>query len=142
MDFDFGTLVYIAMGILYFIFTGVMKNKKKAQKRLGPEDPETVGPPPSDRSPTFEELLEEFTGKRIAEPEPEPIVEEPVKPVEVFLAPKPRPVKEKSKPVAEPLVTLEEYEEEELEEDYSGIFSDLDATKRAFIASEVFNRRF
>lgn len=150
MDFDFGTLLYIAFGIIYFIYSGVKKNQKKAQKPISHENPETVGPPPVKRQPTFEELLEEFTGKKpedletVPEPvyEPEPVVQE------VF---KPEPVK-KREPILEfqkeekksaPLVAFKEYEGEEVEtEDYAANFSNLDDAKKAFIASEIFKTKY
>lgn len=151
MDFDFSTILYVFLGIVYFIFTGVNKNKKKAQakpKKPGQSSPETVGPPPVNRRPTFEELLEEFTGQKTIEPEfePVPVIQEVVAPIKAAKPVNKYPVtidkKEPDKSSAS-MSTFEPYDEEEVEmENYADMFSDLDGAKRAFIASEVFQRRY
>lgn len=149
MDFDYTTILYVILGIIYFIFTGVNKNKKKAQGRAAKNPQpgtETLGPPPVSRRPTFEELLEEFTGGEktiIPEPEPEPafqevVVAEPVNKYPLRFEPK-----EKIKEVA-PLMSFKAYDElvEVERENYAEMFSDLDGAKRAFIASEIFQRKY
>ena len=148
MDFDFGTLIYIILGIIYFIFTGATKNKKKqVPKRPSPSNQptETVGPPPVNR-PTFGELLEEFTTGKPATPkvvikEPEPIVLEDRKPL-VSKA-KLLPVFEKQQRMEQEFSHFKEFEEEEYEPSpYAEMFRDMDATKKAFVASEIFKRKY
>ncbi|OEK04168.1 hypothetical protein [Roseivirga misakiensis] len=154
MEFDLSTIVYLVLGVIYFIFTSANKNKKKVGRRPSNPDntdnPETVGPPPLDRRPTFEELLEEFTGQK-SQPEPEPvripqleeIKESHKKPDYLFESkPKPEVIKVK-KEERKPMVTFEEYEqEEESQSEYLQMFSDLDSAKKAFIASEIFQRKY
>lgn len=152
MDFDYSTILYVILGIIYFIFTGVNKNKKKTQggaRKSRESSPETLGPPPVNRRPTFEELLEEFTGQKPLEPEPEPIpiVEEVVAPVIVTEPVNKYPVRVHSRETRKkdtPMVAFKGYEEvEELEtESYAEMFADLDGAKRAFIASEIFQRKY
>ena len=148
MDFDIGTLIYIVLGIIYFIFTSANRNKKKGKpKRPKPaqSDAETLGPPPIQR-PTFEELLEEFTtGKRPA-PDPEVINVPPASVAEerpLGPASKPLPVFKKHKRLETEFAPFEEFEQEEVERSpYAEIFSDIDGAKKAFIASEIFKRRY
>lgn len=143
MDFDLSTLLPIILGVLYYVFTGAAKNKKKAQRPLSqnePTGPETIGPPPVSRKPTFEELLEEFTGEKRVEEVPELV------PVPVVSKPEPSQPLQKiaEKKEAESLVTFKGYEEDSTteQEDYRELFSDLDAAKRAFVASEIYNRKY
>ena len=152
MDFDYSTILYVILGIIYFIFSGISKNKKKAQGRAqknGPSGTETIGPPTVSRRPTFEELLEEFTGQKPLAPEPElvPVVEEvaiPVKAVEPVSKYQERVQIKATRKEKSLLLAFEEYEDtEELEmESYAEMFADVDDAKRAFIASEVFQRRY
>ncbi|MBO3700642.1 hypothetical protein [Roseivirga sp. E12] len=148
MDFDFSTALYLILGIIYFIFSGVKKKNqrdKNQPQRGRTSNPETVGPPPVSRKPSFEELLEEFTGQKTVQPEPQP---EPIAPI---VTP-PTNVYENPKPVTEvltkkenqPLVSFKEYELDSVEdqEDYREMFSSLDDAKRAFVASEVFSRKY
>lgn len=143
MDFDLSTLLPIILGVLYYVFTGAAKNKKKAQRPLSqnePLGPETIGPPPVSRKPTFEELLEEFTGEKrveeVAELVPAPVVSKP-KPSQPIQ-------KMADQKETESLVTFKGYEEDSTtdQEDYRELFSDLDAAKRAFVASEIYNRKY
>lgn len=146
MDFDFSTALYLILGIIYFVFSGLKKKGKQGTnppKRGKYSDPETVGPPPTSQRPTFEELLEEFTGqKTIQQPEPEVVaapVVIPERPKPVAINPEHRKPKE-----YKPLVSFKEYDTEEdyNQDDYREMFSSLDDAKRAFIASEVFNRKY
>ncbi len=145
MDIDFSTLLPIILAILYYAFTGANKKKKRAQGPLSENDaprPESLGPPPNSQKPTFEELLAEFTGQKTVQPEPELVVA-PVhtpKPSKVNV-PK---VEEVKKTEYKPLVTFEEYEQEEnvADENYGEMLSSLDGAKRAFVASEIFNRKY
>ncbi|MFY0593026.1 hypothetical protein [Roseivirga sp.] len=154
MEFDFTTILYVVFGIIYFVFTNMNKNKKKArQQSAEPRDfdgPETVGPPPIKRNPTFEELLEEFTGNKPKE-EPKPIPVPVPKLKEVIQSksypdrlPKVIEVEPKSNEhELDSFTVAEEYEVvEEEREDYAAMFSDLDGAKRAFIASEIFQRKY
>ena len=146
MDFDFGTLIYIILGIIYFIFTSANKKKKSAlPKTPRPDEPqaETLGPPPGTR-PSFEELLEEFTtGKTIEEREEElaPVFVQEKKPM--VSESKPLPIFEKHKRMKQDLTQFEEFEEEEeVRSEYAQMFSGLDGAKKAFVASEIFKRKY
>ncbi|OEK01399.1 hypothetical protein BFP97_07645 [Roseivirga sp. 4D4] len=148
MDFDFSTALYLILGIIYFIFTGAKKKNQQGKsqpKRGRHSDPETVGPPPVSRKPTFEELLEEFTGQRTIREEPqlEPVPEVPAPPVKVYDTPKPAP-KPALRKMDKPMASFKGYEiEEEVDqEDFREMFSSLDDAKKAFVASEVFNRKY
>lgn len=149
MDFDYTTILYVILGIIYFIFTGISKNKKKAQqeaRKTGAPSTETVGPPPVSRRPTFEELLQEFTGQEPIAPEPVIVVQEVVAPIKIAEPVKKQPVrasiKEARKEIS-PLFGFQAYDiDEEEREDYAEVLSDLDGAKRAFIASEIFQRKY
>ncbi len=149
MDFDFSTALYLILGIIYFIFSGTKKKNQQGKsqpKRGRHSDPETVGPPPVSRKPTFEELLEEFTGQRTIREEPqlEPAVEIPAAPVQSYEQPKPAPSSIERKKEYKPMTSFKEYEltEETDQEDFREMFSSLDDAKKAFIASEIFNRKY
>ena len=111
------------------------------------------------RRPTFEELLEEFTGQKTVRPEPvlEPVAD--AKPIKeerpyrsTFEVAKENTAKRKREAEAEAARIrskfndhLEPYEIEEQvdsENDYADMFADLDSAKKAFVASEIFNRKF
>jgi len=152
MEFDIKTLFYIALGIIYFV---VSSKKKGAPKKTGsPSNPErggeTLGPPPM-RQPTFEELLQEFTGKRPQNLEPA-TVQQPV-PVN---QPKPKMMEvpkierktilensaQNKKAEKERIALLDEMEEEVEQESYADAFGSLDGTRKAFVMSEIFNRKY
>ena len=160
MDFDFGTLLYIVLAVIYFIVQSGSKNKKKRSNQRGEQEAYEPGES-NKRRPTFEELLAEFTGQQ-PQKDPEPIVE-PVKPVVVENASQSRRsvyeiAQEKSaqrKREAELEVQriqsktsdhlkgyeLEE-EEEQTESSYATMFENLDDVKKAFVASEIFRRKY
>ncbi len=146
MDFDFSTLLPIILAVLYYMFTGANKKKKKAQDALDqdpPARPGSVGPPPVSRRPTFEELLEEFTGEKKVEVIPESIPATFAPTASVSEPSQARPgIKDKKE--YKTLVRLEEYQDDNLadQEDYKELFSDLDSAKRAFISSEIYNRKY
>ncbi len=144
MDIDFSTLLPIILAILYYVFTGANKNKKRGAQQPAENKspgPESLGPPPASQKPTFEELLAEFTGQKTVEPEPE---------VAVAPAQTPKPnqsnltkIEEVEKEEYKPLVTLQEDEEVSVEvENYGEMLASLDGAKRAFVASEIFNRKY
>lgn len=149
MDFDLSTLLPIILAVLYYAFTGANRKKKKEQGPLAQDSspgPESLGPPPLSQRPTFEELLEEFTGQKKVEEVPE-LLPEPVVPVPTYAnvtrSSEHRPgIKDKKQYKA--LINFEEYKEETDvdQEDYRELFSDQDAAKRAFISSEIFNRKY
>ncbi|WP_420385961.1 hypothetical protein [Roseivirga sp.] len=157
MDIDVGTLVYIALAIIYFIVQSNSKNKKKQQKRAAEaNDAEQETQRPS-RRPTFEELLEEFTGQRQVQPVPAVETEEEPQVVQTESKPRLSSYEASQKRAAERKREAEEeaarirarvneqfdpYHPEEEEKGYSDMFSDLDSAKRAFIASEVFKRKY
>ena len=149
MDFDFNTILYIILGVIYFIFTGVSKNKKKGQqKRSRPQQQgaETLGSPPVSRRPSFEELLEEFTTGEALSTESKdldlvPIILEEKKPLVTNA--KPLPVFENHKIMPQDLGHSEEFDDEEVESSpYAQMFKDMDSTKKAFVASEVFRKKY
>jgi hypothetical protein len=158
MEFDFKTLLYLAFGILYFIFSAKKKGAKKNELPTNSDrGGETLGPPPS-RQTTFEELLQEFTGKRTETLQP---VSAPVEP-KLFNQPKPSTQPQplfmevpkierstilenaaKNKRAAAIQLALEENEEDEYEsESYAEAFSSMDGAKRAFVFSEIFKRKY
>lgn len=157
MDIDVGTLVYIALAIIYFIVQSNSKNKKKQQKRAEEvRDGEQEVQRPA-RRPTFEELLEEFTGQKQVQPVPVVEVEKEPQVVQTESKPRLTSYEASQKRAAERKREAEEeaakirarvserfdsYELEEEEKTYSEMFRDLDSAKRAFIASEVFKRKF
>lgn len=152
MEFDFKTLLYIGLGIIYFIASSKKKGAPKKPSR--PNDPErgaeTLGPPPM-RQPTFEELLQEFTGKRPQTLEPVP-VQQPL-PVN---QPKPKMMEvpkierktilensaQNKKAEKERIALLDEMEEEVEQESYAEAFGSLDGARKAFVMSEIFNRKY
>ncbi len=149
MDFDFGTLIYIILAIIYFVVNGATKSKKKTQpKRPRPSRPatETLGPPPVNR-PSFEELLEEFTtGKKataLEEHEEEKVQTTIVEKKPLVSEAKPLPVFEKHQRMEQDFSHFDVFEEEEVEvSPYAAMFQDMDATKKAFVASEILKRKY
>ncbi len=146
MEFDFGTLIYIILGIIYFIFSKSKKNNKKPQPkgaRPAEASAETVGPPPGQR-PSFEELLEEFTTGKTREVEPEILEPAFVEQKEQMVSEsKPLPIFEKHKRMKQDFSQFKEFEEEEVNNsEYAEMFSDLDGAKKAFVASEIFKRKY
>ena len=158
MDIDFGTVIYIVLGIIYFIFQSNSKNKKKRRQQERYEEKEPTQNT-TQRRPTFEELLEEFTGQKNVKPEPvpQPVIESPKAQYEdkphrsTYEIAKEKTAQRKKEAEAEAARIrskfddhLEHYEIEEQTEgsDYAEMFADLDSTKKAFVASEIFNRRF
>lgn len=153
MEFDIGNLVYIAFVVVIFLLNLFTKAKKKRQQNASSrEGNATPAPPPTARGKSFEDLLEEFTGNK---PEPPPI---PV-PVQQKPTPRPKPApvvyKESAKPrpVPQPqkahsvLTTefkrFEEFEEEVVEgNDYAELFKDQDSARKAFVLSEIFQRKY
>ncbi|WP_422356492.1 hypothetical protein [Roseivirga pacifica] len=148
MDIDFSTLLYIIFGIIYFVFTATKKKGGKGAKRpdeTSPE-PQRTGP-----QPTFEELLEEFTGKRReAEVVPQPVVVEEAKP-------KPAPVVKQPQPsvynreqertshrlMQQPILSVEKDEDPEIDtHELLEDFYEEDGAKKAFIYSEIFKRKY
>ncbi len=150
MEFDIGNLVYILFVAVIFILNLFTKAKKKRGQNIPrAEDPTTLGPPPT-KGKTFEELLEEFTG---SSPEPPPLPP----PVQRKPTPKPKSqsvYQQQAKPKAVPetskhsiLTTdfkrFEEFDEEEVEgTDYSELFEDHDSVQKAFVLSEIFQKKY
>ena len=147
MDFDISTLIYIAFIIISFFASAASRNKKKAaekQRRRAKPSADTLDPPPTQR-PTFEELLREFTGKK-SEPMPElEPVSTPVRVAETAPMARKTETKLAGKPTVTPnkFESFAEYEQKEEEASiYSELFSNLDDVKKAFVASEVFKRKY
>ena len=145
---DIGNLIYILFVLVLFIVNVFTKKKKQQQKRGRADDPTTVGPPPS-KGKTFEELLEEFTGGQTTTPEPVPAPRPAPKPkpapVPAYQAPKPKPAtpKKEHSIMKTDFGRFEEFEDEgRAASDYTEQFADLDGAKKAFIYSEIFNRKY
>lgn len=158
MDFDISNLLYIAFAILYFVFTARKKdqNKKTGVPSSSPDRRgDTVGPMPTNQQPTFEELLEQFTGQRKAKEEPKPfIVEEPtpkvaeeVRPAQVRKSIYTEANKvygaQKRTEKAPPIMLFDEPDDELTERtDYASLVSDTDGARKAFVMGEIFNRKY
>jgi len=159
MDIDVGTLVYIVLGIIYFIFQANSKNKKKREANR-PSSQQQAQRQPANK-PSFEELLEEFTGQKSRQPETVETEEEKYLEEEPFqttdrpnydIAKKEaeqrkRKADEEGKRIRskfndhfEPFEVEAETEEEN--DSYASMFNDLDSVKKAFVASEIFKRKF
>jgi len=150
MDFDFSTLLYIIFAIIYFVFSSGKKKQKKQQRpQASPANEQTPRPRRESRKPTFEELLEEFTGaKTIEAPKPEPVVIP--EPVPVYKAPEPT-VEQKSITTAYDKLKhrsmdsdFERFERFETEEEGLELddLCDANTARKAFIYSEIFNRKY
>lgn len=152
MEFDIGNLVYIIFLVVIFVLNLFSKAKKKKRENMPrAEDPTAPVPRPTPKGKSFEELLEEFTGNA---PEPPPLPP----PVTRKPTPKPKPApvyqeKAKAQPVLQPqkshsvLTTefkrFEEFEEEDVERtDYAELFEDQDSARKAFVLSEIFQRKY
>lgn len=149
MDFDIGTLIYF-VAIAIFIYRSFTKKKK-----AGPSQPKRAATEQqqNERRPSFEELLKEFTGmggeaeEAFEEPTHQQSAEivEDVKPVST---PERKSIKERAlekdrerKRGYEPS-SIQVDEEEEEESDYREMFDDYDGARKAFVASQVFQRKF
>lgn len=153
MEFDIGNLVYIAFLVIIFLVNIFTKAKKKRQQNApNRQDSTTLGPPPTATGKSFEELLEEFTGNK-SEPPPIPVS------VEQRPTPKPKPAtiayNESTKPRSVPqpkkahsvLTTeferFEEFEDDVVEvNDYAELFKDNESAQKAFVLSEIFQRKY
>lgn len=148
MDIDLGNLVYIIFVVIIIVVNLFTKAKKNAQ-RPKPTNNEAPTEGRIDPRKSFEELLEEFT---------QPKAQAPVVIEEEQEVPRPQPVQKKNiyadyKPKAKPQKEhsimkteygkFEEFEEEVIEDStLAKDFADLDAAKKAFIYSEIFNRKY
>lgn len=152
MDFDLSTLLYILFGIIYFVFaSGKKKNKNTPKRQNRPANPQPTQTATDRRKPTFEELLEEFTGNKTIIPEPAPA---PIpKPVKVYEAPKPVPtLKEKSittaydklehRSISSPFAKFDEFDGDREEKKFIDDLHDPDTARKAFIYSEIFRRKY
>ena len=159
-EFNIGTLVYLAFALVAFIVNQINKSKKKQkQQRTGGFPEQSIGdtPPSNNKGKTFEELLEEFTGNA---PKPQP--ERVPTPVTRETTPKPRRIPE---PVNNPyqdalnkrmgekpsetynkksgIERFDEFEDEEVvENDYAELLGDEDSARKAFVLSEIFQRKY
>ena len=157
MDIDFGTVIYIILVFVYFIIQSGNKKKKKQQEQ-GTYEEKELNQRPSERRQTFEELLEEFTGQKLPKAEPVTHPIEFAEPIEVESKPyksayeiakekaeirKREAEKEAAQIRSKFNEHFEQFEiEEPIEHEYADMFKDLDSAKKAFIASEVFNRKY
>lgn len=155
MDFDIGNLVYILFLAVIFILNLFTKSKKKRQQQGadGQRDRRAQTPPPA-KGKSFEELLEEFTGNTLTPPPipneertqprakpvppPLPVYKEP----SVKQWPEPKTQKEHSIMTTD-FKRFEEFEDEEVVEvDYAEMFTDQDSARKAFVLSEIFQRKY
>ena len=96
-----------------------------------------------EKSPTFEDLLREFTGQRMV-PKPEPVVEkvvvEPIKPQKEIT----KSYNEISRSkLHSDYERFEEFQiEEEPIEDWTSLLRESGGVRRAFIYSEIFKRKY
>lgn len=148
MDFDFSTLLYILFAIIYFVFSSGKRKKKPSDKPVPPiVNPEMELEQESrPKTPTFEDLLKEFTGETIQK-EPEPITPQPV------VVEEPKPIEKRAITTAYDKIQhskmTTEYErfdefkiEDEEQDDWAAALNEKDGAKKAFIYSEIFKRKY
>jgi len=139
------TIIYIVLGILYYAYKFSKSRKKKQEENTSEpvenkydrlEEKEVK--PSKSAGKSFQEILEEFVEipqQKEKEYKP-PVIEKPTLKVEKT------PVLE----VPTHKQNLERFKEFEIEEEerneFQEMFSDLDSTKKAFVASEVFSRKY
>ena len=137
------TIIYIVLGVLYYVYKFSKKNKKttKSTQPINTEVKEIESRQEDHQeSKSFDELLEDFIS-----PKKEPEQEAELRTIEDY--------KQKLQPLESQIVEggvpqdefrrFKEFDEEESEtEDYSDLLTDQDAAKRAFVASEIFNRKY
>lgn len=172
MDFDIGNLLYIAFAILYFVFTARKKGQKNkpntpssAPSRRG----DTIGPVPTNQQPSFDELLEQFTGQRKAKVEPVKQVTNKAQPTydrmseaksleviqdESELAKERKSIYDRGngrlgdKKKPSDIKLFNDVDEEKVEPaeydtpDYAALIGDTDGARKAFVMSEIFNRKY
>ena len=158
MEFDSSNLLYIAFAILYFVFTARKKGQKKNEgepsssaERRG----DTVGPVSTNQQPTFEDLLEQFTGQRKVKEAAKPVVvDESTSSSSVIEEIKSNQSRKSiyseanklygaKKRTETPSIIFHEPEEELAEgTDYAALVSDTDGARKAFVMSEIFNRKY
>ena len=148
MDLDYTTILYLVFGVIYFVFMGRKLKGKGAQKKPQRQKTTTVSKPTSPQ-PTFEELLEEFTGTK-REPEPEPVYE-PVMELEPVVSTQERVSMYEARPEvttksADPPASFKRFnwyvEKETVRNEYADMLSDLDGAKKALVLTEIFNRKY
>lgn len=167
MDFDIGNLLYIAFALLYFVFTARKKAQKKktATPSSSPDRRgDTVGPIPANQ-PSFDELFEQFTGKKSLKEKPttstyqksyEQIGED--KNLEAIQEESPLAQKRKSiydktsqrigaKKIADIQIFNQSNIDREQElknenSDYAAMIGNVDGARKAFVMSEIFNRKY
>ncbi len=150
MELDNSTILYIVLAIGYFLFNNFIKGKKKqaGPATNGPEDAsETLGPPPMQTRPTFEELMEEFTtGKKREIPTFEAIEETPQIVIPEVIVEKSIEEKGQERRAANQEKHFSRFEEFEKEEEVSSSYKELlnqpEGAKKAFVLSEIFNKKF
>lgn len=147
MDFDISTLLYIGFAVAYYLFFSDKKKQKKKRPARPIEERQEMEQSSSERSrPTFEELLEEFTGAKAFEEKKE------LKPIPVAVVEeKPREEKKSYVRSVERTSHLSidsefaRFEEFDDETGNSMILDDLndpDSARKAFIYSEIFKRKY
>ncbi|WP_323756633.1 hypothetical protein [Roseivirga sp.] len=156
MEFDSSNLLYIAFAILYFVFTARKKGQKNNEGEPSSSSDrrgDTVGPVPTNQQPTFEDLLEQFTGQRKVKEAAKPVVvEESASTVieEIKSNQSRKSIYSEAnklygakKRTETPSIIFHEPDEEVVEQtDYAALVSDTDGARKAFVMSEIFNRKY
>ena len=147
MDFDLTTLFYIAFALISFLASAAGKKKKKAAKQRRTTIPSDETSPPAGQL-TFEELLKEFTGKKVVTAGPEPLPDPPPPVVEhppsrEIIREVPKEQKKLANSAKKPEFSMP-YKQHKVTESpaYAALFSNPDDVKKAFIASEIFARKY
>ena len=146
MDFDISTLLYILGALGYFLFT---RGKKKPKTRPQRPAQDTVQPAEEENRPSFEDLLAEFTGAKKIEQETEykakpktvPVAKSaPTKRVEE--AKQPSYVRAERGNIDTKLERFQEFDDVEEGESFLDDLRNPDTARKAFIYSEIFQRRY
>jgi len=150
MDFDFSTLLYILFAVVYFVLSrGKKKEKKQSRPSTTASEKQAQPRQESTRRPTFEELLEEFTGvKPVLEQEEQQPTLAPIK-VET-----PKQPKRQERPLASTYDNrshrsmdtsfgrFEAFEDVKAKESLLDDLRNPDTARKAFIYSEIFKRKY
>ncbi|MFT6215290.1 MAG: hypothetical protein ACJAS3_001689 [Roseivirga sp.] len=153
MELDFKTLLYIAFGIIYFIYSAKKKSDKRKADASEPDRGEDILGPPTMRQPTFEDLLQEFTGRKpkAVQPAPRPVEAQPFSEPNPLFTEVPKIQRstilenaaKKKQAYALELAEAEKNAVVEVEEEsYADTLSTLEGAKRAFVFTEIFNKKY
>ncbi len=160
---NIGDWIYFILLIVVPVLSSLSKKKAKKQREMNEADvPDMSTEEPAQASAgprrTWEEMMRDLQRsteqarrevREVLEPQPEPVVvPEPVQPEPVFVRPepvvkRPEPVREpKKKVVYKPVQVTPVAVEEVQEKQEVWALNSLDDAKRAFVYSEIFNRKY